>query len=87
MRGRAFHPAGLISSYLRAPYQSEENRLLKRCLKHLWTNVLPTLLILVCSSVIALFLGGLIEQSKHEQLHPDLVKPAVVSQQAAVKLP
>lgn len=64
MRFRAFHPAGFVSSYRKSSYLPEANHLFVRCLKQLLKNVLPTLLIMIFSSVIALFLSGLIDQAK-----------------------
>ena len=66
MKIRAFHPAGFVSSYLKASYLSEANNLVERCFIKLWKHILPTLLILICSSVITLFLSGLIDQAKLE---------------------
>ena len=64
MRGRAFHPAGFVSSYLKASYLREDHSFLGRCRNHLLKNILPTLFIVICSSVITLFLSGLIDQAK-----------------------
>jgi len=87
MRGRAFHPAGYISSHLKAAYLSEEHNLVERCFKHLLKNIIPTLLILLCSSVITLFLSGLIAQAKLAHGPAVASQPLVVEKSAGSKIP
>lgn len=76
MRRRVFHSTGFISFYQTAFNLSRENNLLKRCLYQLQKNVLPTMFILICSSVIILFLSELIYRAK---LHSTSLKPAQAS--------
>jgi hypothetical protein len=82
MKIRAFHPAGFVSSYL-----SEANNLVERCLIKLWKHILPTLLILICSSVITLFLSGLIDQAKLDRGATAVTEKLSVMPGEAGKLP
>lgn len=82
MRGRALHSSGFVSSFSKASYFTPDNNLFERCLDHLLKNVLPTLLIVLCTSVIAMYLGGLIEHAK--QAHNPAVN--VISAGAKAKL-
>lgn len=85
MRGRAFHPAGFVTSYLRASYLTDEHPRFERCCNRLLKHVLPTLLIIICSSVIALYLGGLIDQAK--QAHRTEIANNIVESGVAAKFP
>jgi hypothetical protein len=76
MRSRVFHSTGFASYCQNAFNHSTVNNLLKRCLYQLRRNVLPTLFILICSSVIILFLSELIYRAKH---HSTSLKPAQAS--------
>ena len=76
MKSRLFHYNAFISFYQNAFNLSTEDSLLKRCLYQLRKNVLPTLLILICSTVIILFLSELIYRAKQ---HSTSLKPAQVS--------
>ncbi|MDT8443760.1 MAG: hypothetical protein RQ722_05685 [Desulfuromonadales bacterium] len=76
MRSRVFHFTGFVSFYQKAFNLSTENNLLKRCLDQLQKNILPTMFILICSSVIILFLSELIYRAK---LHSTRLEPAQAS--------
>ena len=73
MRCRTLHSTGFVSLYQKASNLSAENNLLKRCLDQLRKNVLPIMLILICSSMIALYLSELIYRAKlrSTDLKPD----------------
>jgi hypothetical protein len=87
MRGRAFfHSAGFVSAYLKASYLSENN-FFERCLIKLWKHVLPTLLILICGSVITLFLSGLIAQAKLEHGSSTVGTQQLTTQSLGSKIP
>jgi hypothetical protein len=73
MRSRTLHSTGFVSFYQNTSKLIAENNLLKRCLDQLWKNVLPTMFILICSSMITLYLSELIYQAK---LHSTDLKPA-----------
>jgi hypothetical protein len=76
MRRRVFQSTGFVSFYQNAFNLSTENNLLKRFLCQLRENVLPTMFILICSSLIILFLSEVIYQAK---LHSTSLQPAQIS--------
>jgi len=76
MRSRVFQFAGFVSFYQNAFNLSTENNLLKRFRCQLRENILPTMLILICSSLIILFLSELIYRAK---LHSSSVQPTQIS--------
>lgn len=79
MGDRAFHPAGFFSSYLIKTSQPiEEHPLLKRCLDPLLKHILPTVLMLVICSVVALYLGELVEQTKQAHRQAKLAEAYAV---------
>ena len=80
MRVRAFHPVGFFASHLKAPHLCDLHPLLTRCLDPLFKHILPTLLILCYIGVIALYLGGLIDQSKQEHRQGKLDKGYAIAQ-------
>jgi hypothetical protein len=73
MRWRTLHSTRLVSFYQKDSNLSAENNLLKRCLHKLLKIFLPTIFILICSSMIALYLSELIYQAK---LRSTDLKPA-----------
>jgi hypothetical protein len=82
MRCRTLHSTGFVSFYQKASNLSTENKLLKRCLDQLRKNVLPTMFILICSSMITLYLSELIYRAK---LHSTDLKPDQASHARPVK--
>ena len=76
MRRRVFQSTGFVSFYQNAFNLSTENNLLKRFRCQLRENILPTMLILICSSLIILFLSELIYRAK---LHSSSVQPTQIS--------
>ena len=64
MRCRIPNPTSFFSLYQKASGLSANNDMLKRVLYQLRINFLPTILILILSIIIALYLSELIERSK-----------------------
>ncbi len=82
MRCRTLHSTGFVSFYQNTSNLFAENNLFKRCLDQLWKNVLPTMFILICSSMITLYLSEVIYQAK---LHSTELKQTQANHAQPVK--
>ncbi|PLX76865.1 MAG: hypothetical protein C0615_06075 [Desulfuromonas sp.] len=49
------------------------NNLLMRCLDQLWKDIIPTIIMLICSSIITLYVCELIDRTR---MHSMELKPA-----------
>jgi len=76
MRCRKLSFTSIFSFYQKASSVSANNNLLKRFLYQLRINFLPTILMLILSSIIALYFSELIERAK---LRSNNFKPAQTS--------
>ena len=82
MRYRTLCTNRFVSFYLRTSNQAARYNFLKRCLYQLRINFLPTMLILICCSMIALYFSELIYRARSV---PTDLKPVKASHARPVK--
>ena len=64
MRMRTFHSAGFSDDFQISAIFTPQNKQLQRCLYHLKVNILPTILFLMCSSLITLYISDQVYRAK-----------------------